>query len=171
MVNSDGNWNPARLIPTSGIKGAREQETRATSALLSVMESVPEFGRALLRRVGAPAGKIKCWVEVPFKLPNGDVVRPDGAISVTGRGRQWTALVEVKTDRSKLSREQLETYLDVCKTENYDALISISNQFSHTGSAPGRGRSSQSSIGGISSSFVECSPDRCGIATRASRRV
>ena|GEM_PF-3917237 len=22
MVNSDGNWNPARLIPTSGIKGA-----------------------------------------------------------------------------------------------------------------------------------------------------
>lgn len=130
MLNPDESWSPARLIPTSGIKGVREQETRATSALLSVMEAVPEFGKALLRRVGAPAEKIKCWVEVPFKLPNGDVVRPDGAISVMGRGKQWTALVEVKTDRSKLGREQLETYLDVCKAEKYDALISISNQFS-----------------------------------------
>jgi hypothetical protein len=130
MSISDEKWNPARLIPTSGIKGAKEQETRATSALLSVMESVPEFGKSLLKRVGAPAGKIHCFVEVPFKLPNGVVVRPDGAITVSGRGKEWTALVEVKTDRSKLGREQLENYLDVCKAQKYDALISISNQFS-----------------------------------------
>ena len=131
MASLEENWNPARLIPTSGIKGTREQETRATSALLSVMASVPEFGRSLLNLVGAPAGKIQTWVEIPFKMPNGDVVRPDGAITVTRRGGdRWTALVEVKTHRSKLRVEQLETYLDVCKSEKFDALISISNQFS-----------------------------------------
>ena len=30
-------WHEARLIPTSGISGAEEQERRATSALLAVM--------------------------------------------------------------------------------------------------------------------------------------
>lgn len=30
-------WHEARLIPTSGINGAEEQERRATSALLAVM--------------------------------------------------------------------------------------------------------------------------------------
>lgn len=131
MANREENWNLARLIPTSGIKGTKEQETRTTSALLSVMTAVPEFGRSLLNRVGAPVGKIQTWVEVPFEMPNGDVVRPDGAITVTRRGgERWTALVEVKTDRSRLRVEQLETYLDVCKAEKFDALISISNQFS-----------------------------------------
>ncbi len=40
-------WQEARLIPTSGINGGEEQERRATSALLAVMGSVKEFGRAL----------------------------------------------------------------------------------------------------------------------------
>ncbi len=40
-------WHEARLIPTSGISGAEEQERRATSAVLAVMTSVREFGRAL----------------------------------------------------------------------------------------------------------------------------
>lgn len=38
-------WNAARLIPTSGINGADEQERRGTSALLAVMSSVREYGR------------------------------------------------------------------------------------------------------------------------------
>ncbi len=32
-------WNIARLIPTSGISGAEEQERRATSALLARMRA------------------------------------------------------------------------------------------------------------------------------------
>ena len=34
---SEESWNLARLIPTSGINGAQEQERRATSALLAVL--------------------------------------------------------------------------------------------------------------------------------------
>ena len=36
---SEPAWRQARLIPTSGINGAQEQESRATSALLAVMSS------------------------------------------------------------------------------------------------------------------------------------
>jgi hypothetical protein len=42
---SEETWHQARLIPTSGISGAEEQERRATSALLAVMSAVREFGR------------------------------------------------------------------------------------------------------------------------------
>jgi hypothetical protein len=70
-------WHAARLIPTSGINGAEEQERRATSALLAVMASVREFGRAITQPIGAPAGTVQTFIEVPFEL--GDKrVYPDG---------------------------------------------------------------------------------------------
>jgi hypothetical protein len=37
---TEPTWQQARLIPTSGINGAQEQERRATSALLAVMSAV-----------------------------------------------------------------------------------------------------------------------------------
>ena len=49
-------WQRARLIPVSGITGADEQERRGVSALLAVMESVKEFGRALTA-LSAPNGR------------------------------------------------------------------------------------------------------------------
>ncbi len=51
------NWHEARLITTSGISGAQEQERRGTSALLAVMSAVKEFGRTLTQPLGAPAGQ------------------------------------------------------------------------------------------------------------------
>jgi len=80
------SWHQARLIPTSGISGAEEQERRATSALLAVMSSVKEFSRALLSDVGAPAGTVGTFIEVPFKLGDRDV-RPDGLIHVARGSR------------------------------------------------------------------------------------
>ena len=44
----ESKWNPARLIPTSGLARQQEQENRATSVLLAVMHAVPEFGSSLL---------------------------------------------------------------------------------------------------------------------------
>jgi hypothetical protein len=89
-------WHEARLIPTSGISGADEQERRATSALLAVLSAVKEFNRALLRPLGAPAGAVDCYIEVPFLLGEKKVF-PDGLIRVSRGSRSWTALVEVKT--------------------------------------------------------------------------
>lgn len=123
-------WEPARLIPTTGISGAQEQETRATSALLAVVAAVDEFGRSLVRLAGAPAGRIETFTEASFELSKRKIVRPDGVIRVSRGKRTWTALVEVKTGRNQLMADQLNNYLDVAREFGFDALITISNEIS-----------------------------------------
>lgn len=123
----DDGWQQARLIPVSGISGADEQERRGASALLAVLSSVREFGRAITGLLGAPGGTVETFIEVPFDL-GGREVRPDGLIRVS-RGKQtWTALVEVKTGRNDLHAPQLEDYLDVARDQGFDVLLTISNQ-------------------------------------------
>jgi hypothetical protein len=124
---TEENWHSARLIPTSGIKGAEEQERRATSALLAVLTAVKEFGRTVTGRLGAPSGAIECYIEVPFELGDRQVI-PDGLIRVRRGKREWTALVEVKTGGNTLQRQQLEAYLDVAKDQGFDAVLTISNE-------------------------------------------
>ena len=121
------SWNVARLIPTSGINGAEEQERRATSALLAVMSSVKEFGRVMTGPLGAPSGQLETFIEVPFDL-NGKRIFPDGLIRARRGSKSWTALVEVKTGTNELTVQQLENYLDVARENGFDALITISNQ-------------------------------------------
>ncbi|MGC0144577.1 hypothetical protein ACPL7H_16445, partial [Pseudactinotalea sp. Z1732] len=64
-------WREARLIPTSGIRGAVDQEVRATSALLSVLTVVPQFAHSMLKPCGAPLGpkraNVKAYTEVAFE--------------------------------------------------------------------------------------------------------
>lgn len=101
------DWEAARLIPVSGISGPDEQERRGVSALMAVIESVREFGRAITTPLGAPAGSIRAFIEVSF-VTSGRTVRPDGLIRVVRGGKSWTCLVEVKTGRSDLVADQLE---------------------------------------------------------------
>jgi hypothetical protein len=127
-IVAEENWQPARLIPTSGISGPDEQETRATSALLAVLPVVRDFSSALLRPFGAPAGAIETFIEVPLLHADGRTVRPDGLIQISRGQRSWTTLVEVKTGTNDLGREQVETYLDIAKDNGFDAVLTISNQ-------------------------------------------
>lgn len=128
QVENEDKWQPARLIPTSGIKGVDEQEKRATSALLSVMMAVPEFARALLKKADAPAGNLKTYIEPEFTLETGSKIRPDGALIVRRGATAWKALVEVKTQTNDLRIEQIEAYLDLGRDRGFDAVITISNQ-------------------------------------------
>lgn len=124
---AEETWHQARLIPTSGINGADEQERRATSALLAVMSSVREFGRVLTQPLGAPAGALETFIEVPFVLGERRVY-PDGLLRARRGQKQWTALVEVKTGTNQLATEQLEDYLDIAREQDFDAVITISNE-------------------------------------------
>lgn len=124
---AEQSWHEARLIPTSGINGPDEQERRATSALLAILPAVREYGRALLKPYGAPAGTIETYIEVPFLLGDRKLY-PDGLIRVTRAGRSWTALIEVKTGSNALATEQLENYLDIAREQGFDAVITISNE-------------------------------------------
>lgn len=124
---AEESWHEARLIPTSGINGAEEQERRATSALLAVIGAVKEFGRAIVKPLGAPAGQVSCFIEVPFELRDKRLF-PDGLIRVERGSKSWTALVEVKTGSNKLDAEQLENYLDIAREQGYDTVLTISNE-------------------------------------------
>ncbi len=123
---AEDHWQTARLIPTSGISGPEEAERRATSALLAVITAVKEFGAAVVRPLGAPAGPIDAFIEVPFKLGE-RAVSPDGVIETTRGGRSWTLLVEVKTGTMRLRKEQVEAYLDVARENGFAGLLTISN--------------------------------------------
>jgi hypothetical protein len=124
---SDANWQPARLFPVTGIGGAPEQERRGTSALLAVLNAVREFGRAMTVPLGAPAGRLSAFIEVPFTLGDRHL-RPDGQIEVGLGQKTWTALVEVKTGRNALRADQIESYLDLARKQKYNAVLTISNQ-------------------------------------------
>jgi hypothetical protein len=128
---AEETWHAARLIPTSGISGPEEQERRATSALLAVMSAVKEFGRAVTIPLGAPAGALETFIEVPFDFEERRVF-PDGLIRVRRGTKTWTALVEVKTKTNPIEREQLECYLDVAREQGYDAVVTISNEIAST---------------------------------------
>jgi hypothetical protein len=123
-------WMPARLIPVAGIRGQDEQEIRAASSLLAVMGAVDEFGKALLKEIGAPAGRISTFTEVPLEDSEGKVWRPDGAITVERGKTSWRCLVEVKTNNVPLGSEQISTYLDLAKEHGFQAVLTISNQIS-----------------------------------------
>lgn len=126
-VDEEG-WQRARLIPVSGLGGAEERESRATSALLAVLGAVKEFNRTILRRLAAPAGPVSTFCEVPFELEDGRKVRVDGLIRARRANRVWTLLVEVKTGRNELTHEQVESYLEVVREQHFDGLLTISNQ-------------------------------------------
>ena len=126
---ADEQWPVARLIPISSASGVEAQERRAASALLAVIAAVPEFGHALLKPLGAPKGKIKSFIEIPFKV-NGRSIRPDGIIAVTGRGgKTWSVVVETKVGAASVEPDQIDTYLDLAKELNFNGVLSISNQF------------------------------------------
>jgi hypothetical protein len=128
VTKPEDSWRTARLIPTTGIGGQDEQEQRATSTLLAVMKAVPQFGRALMADVGAPAGRISTFTEIRF--PDGDAKPsiPDGAVVVEWGKKRWTCLVEVKTGGAPLRSDQVARYVDLARANGFDAVLTISNQ-------------------------------------------
>ena len=126
------DWQPARLIPTSGIRSSSEAEARATSAVLAVLTTVRPLSKALLVPLGASRADralVEAFIEVPFESKSGKTVRPDGLVRVSyGKQDPWVALVEVKTGTDILEADQLNEYWDIARAERYDAVISISNE-------------------------------------------
>ena len=136
MPENEEQWEAARLIPVTGIKRAAEKEGRATSALLAVLGAVREFGREILRPLGAPAGTVTTYTEVPFSLGE-QSVRVDGLVRVTRAKADWYLLLEVKTGTAQHDREQVERYLDVAKQQGFaGGLLTISNDIAPLGEHP-----------------------------------
>ena len=121
---------PARLFPVPAGKAAQERHT--TSVFLACLSLVPALGRALVEPLGQRVGvssRIQTFTEVGLDS-GAEGHRPDGLIAIsTGKKEPWMALVEAKVQRSKLDRDQVESYLKLASVNGIDALITVSNDF------------------------------------------
>ncbi len=128
----------ARLFP---VLRSVESEMRATSAFLSTLRSVREFSQAIIKFAGGPSGatrRVECYVEVTLEKTSQDQEdsRLDGVI-VSSRGRDaWVALLEVKTGTNKLDQQQFDKYLELARDNNFNAIITVSNQPAQTNNYP-----------------------------------
>ena len=125
---AEESWHEARLIPTSGINGAEEQERRATSALLAVLSAVKEFGRGVRQAASAPRRHHRELTSRCRSSSARSGCTPTASSASPAARRSWTALVEVKTGPNQLATEQLENYLDIAREQGFDAVITISNE-------------------------------------------
>lgn len=99
------------------------------------MRLVPPYAQEILGPLGVRLGarsRIQCYSEIVFKGEASKHDRPDGLILVdTGRS-QWRALVEAKHGKNGLDASQIERYLELAKSWNVDAVVTVSNQFTAT---------------------------------------
>lgn len=100
------------------------------------MGAVPEFGRALLKGLGAARGRITTFTEVQLKDGDGKVSIPDGVIVVERGKTRWRALVEVKTSGAALQTEQVGRYLETARDHGFEAVLTISNQVTARADSP-----------------------------------
>lgn len=121
----------SRLIP---VVADTSREERAVSPLLAAFSVVPSLANSMLQEVGGPTNQratVSCYSQVVFKAAPSDTrLRPDGFIEVDSGRKKWRAIVEAKIGAAELSAEQIESYLDLARALEIDAVITISNQFS-----------------------------------------
>lgn len=119
----------ARLFP---VLAETSKEGRTLSVLLACMETVDDFGKALLSDLGIKTGartRIEAYTEVVLRKTGDAKVRPDGLVALRSGSSILSVLVEAKVGNSDLTAGQLESYLELAKLNGIDGLLTISNQF------------------------------------------
>ncbi len=120
----------ARLIP---VVADTSKEQRATSVFLATLTAIPQFAQSVFSTVGqriGPRTAIDTYTGVVLKDHDPSVKdRPDGLVRLRTGNNVWTALIEAKIGSAGLSKEQVERYLRLARTNGVDVLITISNQF------------------------------------------
>lgn len=125
---------PARLIPSIADNAL---ERRGVSIMLSALTAVDDFRKVMFESLGHRIGqrtRIEVWTEVVFpdeksRGKKNDDCRPDGAIVLNMGKKTWKALVEAKVNNAELDQQQLMDYLRRARGHGFDAVITISNQF------------------------------------------
>lgn len=139
---NNNTWTRARLIPVSGIGSEKEAETRAASAVLAVLSIVRDLSVELFSPMGASRAQkalVETFTEPQFIL-DGTKFRPDGLVRVSFGKSEWTALVEIKTGDATLEADQINAYWDLAREQNFDAVVTISNEIAASpGSHPVHG--------------------------------
>ena len=115
----------SKLIP----KHKFGDELALTSIFLSAIKYVTEFRQQIFSEPKiSPSGKIYCYTEITFPdFPNS---RIDGLILVVKGGVIKDAMIlEVKSNKSCLEKDQLERYQPIAKHYSITRFMTISNEF------------------------------------------
>lgn len=128
----------ARLF---AVAKSAESEMRATAALLSTIRSVKAFSQAIIKIANGPSSatrQVECYVEVTLEKtdPAQEKSRLDGVIVSTRGQDTWLALLEVKTGINQLDQRQFDKYLELARENEFNAIITISNQPAQTNDLP-----------------------------------
>lgn len=119
----------ARLVP---VTPAGQRERHAASVLLATISIVEPFAREVLATVGRRTGQrseIHTFTEVVFKHgPTDKKDRPDGLLILDTSRAKWKALIEAKIGTAKIDPEQVEKYVQIAKTNDLQAVITVSNE-------------------------------------------
>src|SRR4051794_13676400 len=107
---------------------AREPTRAIDRTIGEPQKAVPQFGRALLQHAGAPQGRILTFTEIRFVDEDAKLSIPDGAVVVEWGRKRWVCLIEVKTGGADLRADQVTRYVDLARTNGFDAVLTISNQ-------------------------------------------
>ena len=124
-----GSGQVARLFP---VLADTSREGRTLSITMACLSQVPEFSKMFLKAVGKNTGvqtKVTAFTEVTFPGHDQGESRPDGLLVVKTGRTVWRAFIEAKIGTSKLTTDQVESYLKLAKGVGVDAVITISNEF------------------------------------------
>ncbi len=119
----------ARLFSSLKISN---KERIATSTVLAVFRIIPELLAELIKDIGVRINDrtvLETYTEIGVTKNLKDTAdRPDGFIYIKNRN-EWTSLVEAKVGMNTLSAEQVIKYVEDARSNNVDAVITISNEF------------------------------------------
>lgn len=133
LPNHLSSGKQARLFSSLKLSN---KELIATSTVLAVFRVMPELLAELLAELKKDTGVniknrtvLETYTEIGVsKNPNPKADRPDGFIYIKNR-KEWTSLVEAKVGKNSLDVDQVIKYVEDARTNNIDAVITISNEF------------------------------------------
>ncbi len=116
---------PARLIPT--LKTG--DEMALTSIFLTTLSLIKEYRDIIFKELKlSRSGKVFYYTEACF--PEISTSRIDGLILIVIKGViADAAFFEMKNKNNSLSKEQIETYIDISKKLKVGKLVTVSNEF------------------------------------------
>jgi hypothetical protein len=121
----------ARLIP---VGAANQRERVACSVLLASLRVVQPFARSFFSQMNWRFGnwaQVHGYIEPVFRSqPEALRCRPDGLLVLNTGRREGRFIVETKIGGAKIDTEQLGQYCQLVRSNEIDAIITISNELS-----------------------------------------
>jgi hypothetical protein len=114
------------------ISNFKQTERRLLSVFMCLLDLSPAVRGHFLDLCGfrgAKTSNYKTLMEVSYKGSKFSEIRPDGLLACKRGATTWSAYIEAKAEKMQIRPEQIQSYLELAKLTDVDAIITISNEF------------------------------------------